>query len=224
MHTNEKTALILGASGLIGSELQKTLIEQNNYKKIHLLIRRPIEILDSRVEPHFVDFEQLEEYSELFRVTDVFCTLGTTIKKAKSKEAFRKVDYEYPIKAAKLAVHGGVEKFLIVTAMGANPKSNIFYNRVKGEVEDSLKTLHIPSLNIFRPSLLLGDREEFRLGERMAEKASGILNSILVGPLRTYRAIPAKKVAAAMAAVASSNKTGVNIFQSNEIERMADML
>lgn len=218
----EKTALILGSSGLIGNELVQILIEQNNYKKIHLLLRRPIAISDSRCEVHIVDFDQLEKYPELFKVTDVFCCLGTTIKKAKSKEAFRKVDYVYPIEAAKLAVQGGAEKFLIVTAMGANSESFFFYNQVKGEVERSLKSLNIPSLNIFRPSLLLGERNEFRLGEKMAEKASRFLNNLMVGPLRSYRAIQAKSVAKAMSAIAASNKNGINIFQSNEIQRIAD--
>ncbi|WP_223590492.1 oxidoreductase [Neobacillus bataviensis] len=223
MNIGEKTALILGSSGLVGNELVQILLEQNNYKKIHLLIRRPIEITDSRCEIHIVDFDQLEKYSELFKVTDVFCCLGTTIKKAKTKEAFRKVDFEYPIEAAKLAVQGGSEKFLIITAMGANSKSFFFYNQVKGDVERSLKTLNIPSLNIFRPSLLLGERTEFRLGEKLAEKASGLLNTLMVGPLRSYRAIQAKSVGKAMAAIAASNKTGINIFQSKEIQRIADM-
>ncbi|MDN3016331.1 oxidoreductase [Paenibacillus sp. BSR1-1] len=218
----EKTALILGSSGLVGNELVKILLEQNNYKKIHLLLRRPIEITDSRCEPHIVDFEQLGKYDKLFKVTDVFCCLGTTIKKAKSKEAFRKVDYQYPIEGAKLAVQSGAEKFLIITAMGANSKSFFFYNQVKGEVEMSLKTLNIPSLNIFRPSLLLGERNEFRLGEKIAEKASGLLNTLMMGPLRSYKAIHAKSVAKAMAAIAASNKTGVSIFYSNEIQRIAD--
>ncbi|MEH7331724.1 oxidoreductase [Neobacillus drentensis] len=222
MNMGEKTALILGSSGLVGNELVQILLQQNNYKKIHLLIRRPIEITDSRCEPHIVDFDQLEKYSELFKVTDVYCCLGTTIKKAKSKEAFRKVDYQYPIEAANLAVQSGAEKFLIITAMGANSKSFFFYNQVKGEVERSLKTLNIPSLNIFRPSLLLGERNEFRLGEKIAEKASGLLNTLMVGPLRSYRAIHAKSVAKAMAAIAASNKTGVSIFHSNEIQRIAD--
>lgn len=220
MINGKKTALVLGASGLIGNELVKTLIHQHSYEKIHLLVRRPIQIQSSSCEPHVVDFDHLQDYSELFKVNDVFCCLGTTIKKAKSKEAFRKVDYEYPIKAAQLAADGGVEKFLIVTAMGANSKSLFFYSQVKGDVEETLKTVDLPGIHIFRPSLLLGEREEFRFGEKIAEKASGFLRALMVGPLRPYKAIEAKTVASAMALMANSAKTGVFIYPSHEIERL----
>jgi uncharacterized protein YbjT (DUF2867 family) len=216
-----KTALILGASGLVGKELTKILIQKNTYEKIFLLVRRPIEIIDPVCEPHLVDFNELHNHKELFHVSDVFCCLGTTIKKAKTKEAFRKVDFDYPVEAAKLAYEGGAENFLIITAMGANSKSHFFYNQVKGDVEETLKRINLPSLHIFRPSLLLGDRGEFRLGEKIAEKASALINVVMVGPLRSYKAIEAKNVAAAMAEVALLNKKGVHIYPSQEIEQLA---
>jgi uncharacterized protein YbjT (DUF2867 family) len=218
---SKKTALVLGASGLVGNELVKILIQQNQYEMIHLLVRKPIESNDSSCKVHFIDFDQLYNYPELFKVSDVFCCLGTTIKKAKSKEAFRKVDYEYPIEAAKLASKSGVEKFLIITAMGANAKSMIFYNQVKGQVEEALAKLTIPSVHIFRPSLLLGERKEFRFGEKIGGKVSTFLNVLMVGPLRPYKAIEAKNVAAAMTAAAYTGKSGVNIYPSHVIERMA---
>ncbi|MBO0959737.1 oxidoreductase [Neobacillus sp. MM2021_6] len=222
MNTN-KTALILGASGLVGHELVKTLIQRNQYNKIYLLVRRPIGNFESKVcEQHTVDFDKLEAYPELFQVADVFCCLGTTIKKAKSKEAFRKVDYDYPVAAANLARKGGAEKYLIVSAMGADSQSRFFYNRVKGDVETSLKSVNLRSLHIFRPSLLLGKRKEFRFGEKLAAKASGIFNTIMVGPLRPYKAIEAKKVALAMAIAAESDATGVYTYPSHEIERIAN--
>ncbi|PGY08087.1 NAD-dependent epimerase/dehydratase family protein [Bacillus sp. AFS031507] len=221
MKNRKKTALVLGASGLVGNELVKILIQQKNYEKIHMLVRRPIESNHPSCEVHVVDFDKLDTYSELFQVTDVFCCLGTTIKKAKSKEAFRKVDYEYPVEAAKISSKTGVEKFLIITAMGSNSKSLIFYNQVKGQVEEALGKLIIPSVHIFRPSLLLGERTEFRFGERIAEKASAFLNLLMVGALRPYKAIEARNVAAAMAAVAQTDKSGVNIYPSHEIERIA---
>jgi uncharacterized protein YbjT (DUF2867 family) len=221
VRSSKKTALVLGASGLVGNELVKILIQQNQYEKIHLLVRRPIESKDSSCEVHVIDFDQLHNYPELFQVSDVFCCLGTTIKKAKSKEAFRKVDYEYPIETAKLASQSDVEKFLIITAMGANANSSIFYNQVKGQVEKALAKLPLPSVHIFRPSLLLGERKEFRFGEKIAEKASAFLNVLMVGPLRPYKAIEARNVAAAMAAAAVIGKSGMNIYPSHVIERMA---
>ncbi|MCM3764709.1 oxidoreductase [Neobacillus niacini] len=217
----KKTALVLGASGMVGRELVKVLAGQNTYEKIHLLVRRPIEPVAPLCEVHAVDFDRLESYPELFQVTDVFCCLGTTIKKAKTKQAFRKVDFQYPLEAAKMAAKQGAEKFLIITAMGANPKSMFFYNQVKGDIEAALKELNLPSLHIFRPSLLLGDRGEQRLGEEIAAKFSGVLNALMIGPLTPYRAIEAKNVAKAMAASAQSSNTGINIYPSHEIEKMA---
>jgi uncharacterized protein YbjT (DUF2867 family) len=221
MKNRKKTALILGATGLVGNELVNILIQQKVYEKIHIIVRRPMERNDPTCEVHVVDFDQLHKYPEFFQVTDVFCCLGTTIKKAKSKEAFRKVDYEYPVEAAKIACANGVEKFLIITAMGSNPKSRIFYNQVKGEVEETVSKLNIPSVHMFRPSLLLGKRDEFRFGEKIAEKASPFLNLLMVGPLRSFKAIEARNVAAAMAAVADSGKSGVNIYPSHLIEQIA---
>jgi len=216
-----KTALVLGASGLVGNELVKMLIQQTQYERIHVLVRKPIGIKDFKCEQHIIDFDHLDKYTELFNVTDVFCCLGTTIKKAKSKEAFRKVDFDYSIEAAKLAKENGVDKFLIISAMGANPKSFVFYNKVKGQLEESLSKLDLPSLYIFRPSLLLGEREEFRFGEKLASKASGVLNTLMIGPLQPYKAIDAKKVAAAMAKTACTGKKGVNIYSSHEIEQIS---
>ena len=221
MNQIKTSALIMGASGLVGRELVKILSQQKKYKRIHLLVRKSVEIPDTACEQHIIDFNQLTHYSELFQVTDVYCCLGTTIKKAKTKEAFRKVDFEYPIEAAKLAVAAGVEKFLIITSMGANPESTFFYNRVKGEVEESLTKFGLKSLHIFRPSLLLGERGEFRIGERIAAKASGVLGTFMKGPLRPYKAIQARTVAAAMLTVASFGKNGVHTYPSQEIEQLA---
>jgi uncharacterized protein YbjT (DUF2867 family) len=219
LKNQHKTALVLGATGLVGSELVKILLEKN-YEKVILLVRKRIPLEHEMIEQHVIDFEQLSEYKELFQATNIFCCLGTTIKKAKTKMAFRKVDFTYPLEAARLSKEMGAERYLIVTAMGANAKSHFFYSQVKGEVEEALRDLDLPSLHIFRPSLLLGKREEFRFGEKVAEKASNVLNTLLVGPLRPYRGIHAKKVAAAMAVMAESSKTGSHVYLSNEIDRV----
>jgi uncharacterized protein YbjT (DUF2867 family) len=224
MSQTKKTALVLGATGLIGKELVKILSDNNQYERIHLLVRRPIELTSKNCEIHIINFDDLAKHLELFKVTDVFCCLGTTIKKARTKEAFRKVDYDYPVEAARLAKENGAEKYLIVTAMGADTKSLFFYNRVKGEVEEALNRLNLPSLHLFRPSLLLGEREEFRFGEKLAEKASGVLNNLMIGPLRPYRGIRAKKVAIAMALTAQSYKKGSNVYLSHEIDTMVGLL
>lgn len=152
----------------------------------------------------------------------MFICLGTTIKKAKTKEAFRKVDYEYVVEAGKLANAAKVENVLVISAMGADSKSKFFYSRVKGEMEETLKQLELNSLHIFRPSLLLGERNELRIGEKVSGKLISIFKFLLIGPLRPYRAIHAKKVATAMSVAAQSLSTGTNVYHSNEIEKLAN--
>lgn len=213
----KKTAVVLGATGIVGTQLVKTLISSKEYNTIHLFTRREFECNDPTCILHIIDFDNLNDYAELFHVNDVFICLGTTIKKSKTKEAFRKVDYEYVVDAGKLAKEANVEKLLVISAIGADSNSKFFYSRVKGDMEETLKLLQVNSLHIFRPSLLLGERSEFRLGERVSGTLSSFFQFLLVGPLRPYRPIQAETVAAAMSMVAQSKSTGNHIYQSNEI-------
>ncbi|MFJ7747787.1 NAD-dependent epimerase/dehydratase family protein [Peribacillus sp. NPDC097295] len=218
----KKTALILGATGVVGTQLINVLSTNKNYEVIHLLSRREVEYQNPRCRLQIVDFDNLDKYRELFHVNDVFICLGTTIKKAKTKEAFRKVDYEYVVEAGKLANAAKVENVLVISARGADSKSKFFYSRVKGEMEETLIQLELNSLHIFRPSLLLGERNELRIGEKVAGKLSSIFKFLLIGPLRPYRAIHAKKVATAMSVAAQSRSTGTHVYHSNEIEKLAN--
>ncbi|KWW17358.1 MULTISPECIES: NAD-dependent epimerase/dehydratase family protein [Peribacillus] len=217
----KKMALVLGATGVVGTQLVKQLSNSHVYDEIHLLTRRHVDMHEPNCTVHIVDFDRLSTFAHLFNVTDVFICLGTTIKKAKSKEAFRKVDYTYVMEAAKMAKSCDVEKLLVITAMGANSKSAFFYSRVKGDVEGGLQQLAMNSVHIFRPSLLLGEREEFRAGEKISGMLSSIAQFIFIGPLRPYRAIQAKKVAAAMYAAAQTSPQGFHIHRSDEIEKLA---
>ncbi|MDQ0884003.1 NAD(P)H-binding protein [Peribacillus sp. V2I11] len=216
-----KTALILGATGVVGTQLVKELSNSKIYRKIHLLTRREMKFTEPKCTVHVVDFENLSKYADLFNVPDIFICLGTTIKQAKTKEAFRKVDYDYVIEAAKMAKTSNVEKLLIITAMGANSKSKFFYSRVKGDVEGSLQHLKLNTVHIFRPSLLLGERKEFRAGEKISGMLSTFAEFVFVGPLRPYRAIEANKVAAAMYAAAQTTAKGYHFYNSDEIEKLA---
>ncbi|MCT4477826.1 NAD(P)H-binding protein [Peribacillus sp. NPDC101481] len=216
-----KTALILGATGVVGTQLVKQLSNSKIYSEIHLLTRREMKFTEPKCTGHVVDFDNLSQYAYLFNVTDVFICLGTTIKKAKSKEAFRKVDYDYIIEAAKMAKTSNVEKLLVITAMGANSKSKFFYSRVKGDLEGTLQRLEMNTVHIFRPSLLLGEREEFRAGEKISGLLSTFVKFVFVGPLRPYRAIEANKVAAAMYAAAQTMAKGYHFYDSHEIEKLA---
>lgn len=216
-----KTALILGATGVVGTQLVKEISKSKIYKEIHLLTRREMKFTEPKCTGHVVDFENLSKYADLFNVTDVFICLGTTIKNAKSKEAFRKVDYDYVIEAAKMAKASDVEKLLVITAMGADSKSKFFYSRVKGDVEGTLQHLELNSVHIFRPSLLIGERKEFRAGEKISGMLSSFAKFLFVGPLRPYRAIEANKVAAAMYAAAQTTARGYHFYNSDEIEKLA---
>ncbi|MGE1103053.1 NAD(P)H-binding protein [Peribacillus simplex] len=218
---NNKTALILGATGLVGTQLVKELSNSKIYSEIHLLTRNEMKITDTKCKGHVVDFDNLSKYADLFKVSDVFICLGTTIKKAKSKESFRKVDYDYVIEAAIMAKTANVEKLLVITAMGANSKSSFFYSRVKGDVEGTLQQLELNTVHIFRPSLLLGERQEVRKGEKISGLISTFAKYVFVGPIRPYRAIEANKVAAAMYAAAQTTAKGYHFYNSDEIEKLA---
>jgi uncharacterized protein YbjT (DUF2867 family) len=218
-----KTALLVGATGLVGGDLLTILLGNNSgYQKVKVFTRKPLEIHHPKLEQTIVDFDKLYQYKEHFKVADVYCCLGTTIKKAGSQGAFRKVDYEYPIELAQLAEESAVERFLIITAMGSDKSSKVFYNRVKGEVEEKLQHTIIPSIHIFRPSLLLGEREEFRLGEKVAIMLSPILSLAMIGGLRKYRPIQANNVAKAMFLAGQTQRTGTSIYSSDEIQDISE--
>lgn len=222
MSIQNKTALIIGASGLVGNELLQILLNASEYDKITIFTRTKMNIEHSKLKQVIIDFNNLQNYKEHMRVHDVYCCLGTTIKKAGSQSSFRKVDYEYPLKLAQLAVECHVEKFLIITAMGSNRSSKIFYNRVKGEVEDDLKSVNLHSLHIFQPSLLLGDRKEFRLGEKTATLLTPIFSLVMVGPLRKYKPIHARNVALAMYRTGQNRVKGTYVYPSDKIQDISN--
>ena len=216
-----KSALLIGASGLVGSKLLQYLLDSKEYNKVTIFLRKSIGFTHDKLEERVINFEQLEEYQELFRVDDVFCTLGTTMKKAKSKENFTKVDFVYPLEMAKLAEKYQAN-FYIVTSIGADPKSPFFYSRVKGQLEKELIKLNLPALHIFQPSLLLGDRKEFRLGEEIGAVFSKIFSIFFIGPFKKYNAISAEKVAYAMYRATQQKLNGAHIYLSDEIAKMGD--
>lgn len=217
-----KSALIAGATGLTGSELVKVLLKDPAYDKVKVLTRRPLDMDHPKLEQIKADFFRLDQYAEHFKVNDVFCCLGTTIKKAGSQKAFRRVDYDYPVKIAQLAKAAGAKKFLVISAMGADVRSNVFYSRVKGQMEEALKKIEFPALHIFRPSLLLGKRDEFRLGEKAASLLAPVFSPILRGGMEKYKPIEADQVAMAMCAAAQSDSEGVLVYSSDKITKLAE--
>ena len=214
-----KSALLLGATGLVGGHLLSLLTLR--YERIVVLTRRELNKKDAVYEEHLIAFDKLKEYESLFNVDDVYCCLGTTIKKAGSQAAFRKVDYDYPLEAALCAKQAGAKRFLVVTAMGADPKSSFFYSRVKGELEASLEELQLPELHILKPSLILGDRKEERTAEQFAQQLSPLFSWMLIGPLKRYRPIQAKHIAIAMIEAANQQEPATHRYRSDQIEEWA---
>ncbi|TAD95458.1 MAG: oxidoreductase [Bacteroidetes bacterium] len=208
-----KTAIIVGASGLVGSELLNCLLADPNYSQITVLVRQKLAIENPKLYQKVIDFDKISERTTIF-ADHAFCCLGTTMKQAGSKEAFYKVDFTYAYEFAKFAFRSGIKKFLIVTAMGADAKSMIYYNRVKGEIEQKIIELDFDSLQIIRPSLLLGKRKNPRIGEDFG-KIFGKIFSFLI-PKR-YQAIEGAQVAKALWKIANKNLLGNHIHESDKL-------
>lgn len=207
-----RSALVAGATGLVGGELVRQLAERPSYARVAILLRRPPETpLPGRVEPVLVDYEQLDRSAAWFAVDDVFCALGTTIRQAGSQAAFRRVDHDYVVAVARLARERGARHFLLVSTVFADAASRAFYNRVKGEVEEAVRALGYPSLTIARPSLLLGNRPELRLGEELVKPLGWFFP-------RAYRPIHARHVAAALIGAAERGAPGEHVLQSADMQ------
>ncbi len=217
METQTRTAVVAGASGLVGSHLLDALLEDPRYREVHSLGRRPLPRQHPKLVQHTVDFARLGD-ATLPPVDEAFCCLGTTIKKAGGQEAFRAVDHDAVLAFAKAAKQAGTRSFLVVTALGADTRSRVFYNRVKGEVQEALKGVGFESLVILQPSLLLGERAESRPGERAAIVASRVLAPLL-RPLAS-RPIEAHTVARAMLALAREAPQGVKVAPSGELQEL----
>lgn len=216
----KRNALIAGATGLVGNSILKQLLADDQYEKIVVIVRKPIDIQHPKLIQQQIDFDQVELLKAGIQIDDVFCALGTTIKTAGSQDAFYKVDFTYVVNLGKWSVANSVKRFLIVSAMGASAKSGIFYNRVKGEMEAAVSQLGIPQIQIFRPSLLMGDRNEKRGGEKIAQVIMGALGFLFAGPLLKYKGIHADVVARAMIKSVKEDVKGFTVFESGEMQEM----
>lgn len=222
----KRTASLLGATGLIGGHILNYLKEDAYFDEIKVIVRRPFEIDHPKVKVEIIDFENQQEYRNALQGSDiVFCAIGTTQKKVKGdKDAYRKVDFDIPVNAAKLGSEQGIKKFLIVSSLGADSSKSGFYLKLKGEVEDALieqmkNAKEQQQLSIFRPSLLLGERSEQRFAEDIGQFFSKILKFLMPGKTKP---IEAKNVAKAMVEVAKENKKGVEIYHYKEMMERLD--
>lgn len=218
----QRTAIVAGATGLVGGHLVDQLLSDDLYEKVYLFTRRAIETSHPKLQQLIVDFEHLNPRKLPTRADDVFCSLGTTIKKAGTRASFYKVDYDYVVSLAGYAASIGAVRFLVVSAMGADSGSRIFYNRVKGEMEYAISKTLIPEKHVFRPSLILGKRKEFRFGESIAQAISGGIAFAFAGPLKKYRPIKAEAIARAMIRASRRISSGVIIYPSDKIQQLSD--
>ncbi|WP_432714824.1 NAD(P)H-binding protein [Pedobacter sp.] len=213
----EKKAILLGASGLIGSALLQQLLLNDNYTQVLVVVRKTLNIQHPKLKQLQVDFDHLDQYAAEIRGDVVFCCLGTTKQKTPDREQYKKIDYKYPLDAGWIAYTNGATQYHLVSALGANPKSGIFYSRTKGEVERDLKTIPFQAIYIYRPSLLDGHRTEHRFAEKLMINLMRFLNPVLVGPLKKYRSIRIETVAAAMVKKSLQEEKGIFTYPSDQI-------
>jgi uncharacterized protein YbjT (DUF2867 family) len=217
-----KTALIIGSTGLIGSNLLELLLDSNDYEKVITFAKRDTGIKHPKLTQHIIDFDNPETYKDLVDGDDFFCTIGTTIKKAGSKAAFRKVDFEYPKQFAAFALQNKVKQFLIISSLGADANSGNFYLKTKGEIESFLKDSNFESVSILQPSLLLGDRTEFRLLEKVGAFFMKAFSFLLLGKLQKYKPIESTVVAKSLLIIAKRNDKGFKIYESDKVQKITN--
>jgi uncharacterized protein YbjT (DUF2867 family) len=208
-----RSVLLLGATGLVGREVLSLLLDDRDVSRVAVIARRATGVTHPKLDEHVFDLDRMDAHAEVFKVDQIVCALGTTIRQAGSQEQFRIVDHDYPLTAARLGKAHSARHYLLVSALGANAQSRVFYNRVKGEVERDVIAAGYRGTTIARPSLLLGERAEVRLGERIAARLAWLTPS-------KYKPIEACDVAKALVRLAEKDAPGVNIVESAALRRI----
>ncbi len=214
-------AVIAGASGLVGSLLLEYLLNHPDYNEVLVLVRRKLNTEHKKLRQLIVDFDRLTDYESDITGHALFCCLGTTKSKTPSSKDYRKIDHDYPVQLAKIAAKNSIQQFHLVSALGANAKSSIFYNQLKGETEQDIKQVDIPAIYIYQPSLLTGNRKEKRLAERFATGLFKVIDPLLTGSLNKYKSIAADTVARAMLKQSLKNNSGIFTYPSDQIKNLA---
>lgn len=210
-----KSAIIIGATGLVGGQLLQELLADDHFSKVIVLGRRSCQVQHKKLEEILINFDDTESYKEFVKGDVLFSCLGTTIKKAGSKEVQWEIDYTYQFEMAQIAKENEVNDYVLVSSSGADPKSKVFYSRMKGELEEAIKELQFSRTQIFQPSLLLGQREEERMGEKIGEWLGGFLTKFI---FKKYRPIKGSEVALAMKnAYLKEDRTSLEMYELDEI-------
>jgi uncharacterized protein YbjT (DUF2867 family) len=214
-------AVIAGASGLVGKELLNILLNDSYYDEVLILVRKELADQHKKLVQLIVDFDKLEDVKHIINGHALFCCLGSTKSKTPSQRMYRMVDHDYPVKLAQIALENKIPQYHLVSAIGANFNSLAFYNKLKGETENDIRAINLSCLHIYQPSLLTGDRKEYRFAEKVATVVMTVVNPILMGPLKKYQSIPAATVARAMYNQSLNQDEGVFIHPSDHIKQLA---
>ena len=220
MEKKGKTAIALGATGLTGGKLLEMLLEDEDYEKVKLFSRSSVGLSHPKIEEYLGDMLQLQAFEKEFVGDVVFCCIGTTKSKTPDKEVYKKIDFGIPKSAAELARNNNIGTFIVISALGANAKSNVFYNRVKGEMEEAVLATKIAETYILQPSLIGGNRKEKRFGELVFKQMMKLVNIVLVGPLDKFRSISPENIAKCMVWLAKNEYDDVRI-PSDKIKQIA---
>lgn len=216
-----KTAIVIGATGMVGSQVLRELLASPDYERVLAVVRRPVLPPHPKLVVIETPFDQLDAVLADVSADKAFCCLGTTIRQAGTKAEFHRVDYGFAYAAAHRLRQNGTAHFLLVSAVGADASSPVFYNRVKGRLEQDIDALGYATFSVFRPSLLLGNRREHRLGEALTARLSPLLAPLLIGPLQKLHPVPAETVAHAMVAVAGKAAPGRTVYFYQDMQALA---
>jgi uncharacterized protein YbjT (DUF2867 family) len=216
-----RKAIIAGATGLIGGELLKILLESTDYQEVISISRGEIPVQHKKLVQLIINFDELEKYAHTLKGDVLFCCLGSTRKKTPDLSVYRKVDHTYPVQLGQIAKVNHIQKYHFVSAIGADANSSNFYTKMKGETEADLAHLNLPCLHIYQPSILTGDRKESRPLEKLSIAVMKVFNPLLFGSLKKYRSIPAATVARAMYNQSLKSETGLYIHPSDHINNLA---
>jgi len=216
-----RTAIVIGATGLVGSELVKLLLKDSRFEKVKIFVRRPTGIADTKLEEHIINFDDTDSYKKLVTGDVLYSALGTTLRQAGGKDEQYKIDYTYQYNFAKTAAANGVACYVLVSAAGSSPNSQLFYSKMKGELERDVKKLPFEQIRIIRPGMLAGEREKVRTGEQIGV---GIMKVVsLVPGLKKYKPIEGKEVAQAMINATFRQDAGINSYTMGEVFKLADL-
>lgn len=215
-----KRAIVFGSTGLTGGILVELLLNDSRYSSVLVINRKPLSIKHQKLHEELVDFDELDRYEHLLKGEEVFCCIGTTKAKTPNESKYRQIDFDIPVTIAKMAASRSISTLVVMSSMGANSKSSVFYSRLKGEMEEAVRSNGIKNTIIIRPSLISGKRNEKRFGESVVKKLMNLINPLLIGSLKAYRSISPDSIAKAMIYLAN-HPSGTVVVSSDQLQQIA---